>query len=123
MAIRGFIGSVSRVCRGLAIAVAFGLVIPAVAGADVLVNAIEPASVACGKSVRPGIWYQSISGGPRRASMMIKNSRGEVVWHKTATATTTWRYWRFRGRCGANYVLTYKTAGGTAHFRFHIRRA
>jgi hypothetical protein len=122
MAFRGLIHSAGRVCRGFGVATALVLAVPAIASADVLVNAIEPATVACGKSVSPGIWYQSFSGGPRWARMTIKNSRGRVVWHKTATATTSWRYWRFRGACGASYALTYKTAGGTARFPFHIRR-
>jgi hypothetical protein len=103
------------------IAMVFALAIPAVADADVLVNAIEPATVACGKSVRPGIWYQSFSGGPHWAHMTIKNSHKVIVWRKNATATANWRYWHFRGTCGAVYVLTYRTAAGTAHFTFHIR--
>ena len=114
----------SRARRGRRISViatVFALAIPAVADADVLVNAIEPATVACGKSVMPGIWYQSFSGGPRWARMTIKNSRGVIVWRKNATATTAWRYWHFRGTCGASYMLMYRTAGGTARFPFHIR--
>ena len=95
----------------------------AVSEADVLVSAIVPSTVACGKPVKPGIWYQSSSGGPRWADMKIKNDHGVVVWRKHATATTSWRYWRFRGNCGSSYVLVYKTAGGTARFRFHVRRA
>ena len=95
--------------------------LPAVASSDVLVNAIEPAVVGCGKLINPGIWYQSFSGGQRWAHMTIKTTRGRIVWHQNATATTTWRYWRFRGECGFHYVLTYVTAGGTAKFPFRVR--
>ena len=96
-------------------------VIPVAAFGDVLVNAIEPTTIACGAAVMPGIWYQSFSGGPRWAHMRIKNSSGAVVWQRNANATTTWRYWRFRGSCGSSYVLIYQTAGGTGRFRFHVR--
>ncbi len=98
-----------------------GIAVPAAASADVLVNAIVPGSVACGQVVRPGIWYQSFSGGPRWAQMRITDATGAVVWHKNATATTSWHYWQFRGKCGARYVLTYRTAGGTTRFRFSVR--
>jgi hypothetical protein len=106
------------VCAGLALAT-----LPAVASGDVLVNAIEPTVVGCGQVIRPGIWYQSFSGGPRWAHMTIKTSSGRVVWHANATATTTWRYWRFRGVCGSRYRLTYVTARGRSTFPFHIRPA
>src|SRR5438445_85729 len=65
------------------------------AGEVILVKAIEPSTVACGAAVRPRIWYQ-LSGGPRWAHMTIKNGRGAVVWHRNASATRSWRYWRFR---------------------------
>jgi hypothetical protein len=107
----------------VAAVVAGALALAATSEADVLVNAIEPSTVACGKAVKPGIWYQSFSGGPRWARMKIKNNHGVVVWRKHAIATTTWHFWPFRGRCGSSYVLIYKTPEGTARFRFHIRRA
>ena len=97
------------------------LAFPVAATADVLVNAIEPPAVACGRSVTPGVWYQSFSGGPRWAHMTIKNSKGAVVWHRNVTATTSWRYWRFRGACGARYELIYTTAGGTSRFSFRFK--
>lgn len=96
-------------------------VLPALASGDVLVNAIEPTVVACGRAVNPGIWYQSFSGGPRWAHITIKNSRGQVVWRRNANATTTWRYWRFRGACGSRYVVIYATAGGIGKFPFRVR--
>ena len=107
---------------GLATAVVVLLLIPAAASADVLVNAIEPTTVSCGRSVTLGVWYQSSSGGPRWAHMTIKNGRGAVVWHKNVTATTSWRYWHYKGTCGARYVVVYKTAGGTARFPFRVKR-
>lgn len=110
---------------GVALVVVEGVaaVSASAASADVLVNAIEPPTVSCGKPVTPGIWYQSFSGGPRWARLMIKTRRGKVVWRKRATATTRWRYWRFRGACGTRYVLTYRTRGGTARFPFRVKRA
>jgi len=92
------------------------------AAADVLVNAIEPSTVACGRSVELGVWYQSFSGGPRWARIYVKNSRGVMVWHKNVTATTTWRYWHYRGKCGARYTAVYKTPSRTARFPFRVRR-
>jgi hypothetical protein len=53
--------------------------------------------------------------------MTINNKRGVVVWHKSATATTSWRYWRYRGACGARYVLIYTTAAGTSKFSFRFK--
>jgi hypothetical protein len=97
------------------------LAFPVAATADVLVNAIEPPAVACGRSVTPGVWYQSFSRGPRWAHMTIKNSNGVVVWHRNVTATTSWRYWRFRGACGARYELIYTTAGGISRFSFRFK--
>jgi hypothetical protein len=123
MAIRGVMRGTAHLCRGLVLAAALALAPPAVVEADVLVNVVEPPSVACGKSVMPGIWYQSFSGGPRWARITIKNSRGAIVWHKNATATTKWRFWRFRGKSGASYVLIYKVPGGTVRWPFHVHRA
>lgn len=107
--------------RTFAVTLLTALVLPALAYGDVLVNAIERTVVACGRSVEPGIWYQSFSGGPRWAHITIKNGRGRIVWRRNATATSTWRYWHFRGACGARYVLTYKTVGGDSKFPFRVR--
>jgi hypothetical protein len=108
--------------RGIAAAVVVLLLIPAAASGDVLVNAIEPTTVSCGRSVTLGVWYQSFSGGPRWAHMTIKNSSGAVVWDKNVTAKTSWRYWHYKGRCGARYVVVYKTAAGTGRFPFRVKR-
>ena len=102
---------------GTALAVALAVfVAPTLAAADVLVNAIEPSTVSCGQSVKLGLWYQRFSGGPAWARIYVENSRGAVVWHKNVTATTTWRFWPYRGRCGASYTAVYKTPGGTSRF-------
>jgi hypothetical protein len=98
------------------------LLIPAAASGDVLVNAIEPTSIPCGKSVTLGVWYQTFSGGPRWARMTIKNAHGTVVWHKNVTATTNWHFWHYKGKCGSRYVAVYKTPGGTAKFHFHVKQ-
>jgi hypothetical protein len=55
--------------------------------------------------------------------MTIKNRRGSVIWRKNVTATTNWRYWHYAGKCGAEYVVVYETAGGTASFPFRVKRA
>jgi hypothetical protein len=101
------------VCCGLA-------VLPPGAGAAVLVNAIYPSTVSCGQTVQLGVWYQSSSGGPTWAKIYVKNSRGATVWHKDVSATTTWRYWHYRGQCGARYTAAYRTAGGTLRFPFRV---
>ena len=90
------------------------------AAADVLVNAIKPTTVACGKSVKVGVWYQRLSGGPRWAHITIKTRRGTVVWRRNVTATSSWRYWHYKGACGRRYLVVYRTAGGTAAFRFRV---
>jgi hypothetical protein len=101
-------------CCGLA-------ALPSSAAADVLVNAIYPSTVSCGQTVELGVWYQSFSGGPAWAKIYVKNSRGITIWHRDVTATTTWRYWRYRGKCGAHYTAVYRTAGGTSRFPFRVR--
>jgi hypothetical protein len=102
--------------------VLFLLLLPATAMGDVLVNSVK-SSVACGNSVKLGVWYDSSSGGPRWAHMTVKTSKGVVVWHKNVTAKKTWRYWHYTGKCGTHYVAIYKTARGTAKFPFHVRKA
>jgi len=99
----------------------FAAAAPFSASADVLVNAIYPETVSCGQSVELGVWYQSFSGGPTWAKIAVVNSHGVTVWHKSVNATTTWRYWHYRGRCGAHYTAVYKTPGGTSRFPFRVR--
>jgi hypothetical protein len=93
------------------------------AGADVLVSAIQPTTLACGKAVKVGVWYQSSTGGPRWARITIKASRGTVVWRRNVTAPSRWRYWRYKPSCGRRYVVFYTTAGGTARFPFRVKPA
>lgn len=99
-----------------------GLLAPAAASGDVLVNAIHPSTVACGKSVKLGVWYQSSSGGPKWAHITIETKTGKTVWHKNVVATTTWQYWHYKGKCGTSYVAIYTTARGSAKFPFRVRR-
>jgi hypothetical protein len=108
-------------CTPLTVAIVV-LFVPAAATGDVLVNAVEPSAVACGKSIRLGVWYQSFSGGPRWVRMTIRKRQGAVVWRKRVIATTTWRYWHFKGTCGRRYVAVYQTAGGTSKFPFRVRK-
>lgn len=96
--------------------------LPAASSAEVLVSGIYPKVVRCHHAVKPGIWYQSFSGGPRWARITIRNRRGKVVWRRRAKATNSWRYWRFRGACGSRYVLTYATAAGLDRYPFRVRR-
>lgn len=103
------------------VATAFALALsPAVAAADVLVNAIEPSTIACGSSIRTGVWYQSFSGGPRHAKIQIENAGGATIWQKNVTATTTWRYFSYKPACGARLTVVYKTAGATSRFPVRV---
>jgi hypothetical protein len=84
------------------------------AQADVLVSAV-PDHLACGKEIKVGVWYQSYSGGPRKARITIR-SRGHRVVHKRVRATTTWKYWRYDANCGQRYTVVYRVPGGTVRF-------
>ena len=86
-----------------------------------LVNAIEPATVACGATISPGVWYQSFSGGPRWAHISIVNAAGRTVWHKDVTAGSSWRYYRYKPACGQRYTVVYETAAGTTRFKVTVR--
>ncbi len=103
-------------------AVLVALLIPATALAAVDVNAIEPSTVNCGKSIRMGIWAQPGSPGPNWAKMWIKNQSGKIVWRKNATATSNgWTYWSYKGACGEKYTAYYESALGTTKFPFKVR--
>jgi hypothetical protein len=118
------IGRLGTACASGFAAVAVALLVgSAAAGADVLVSAIEPTTLACGKSVKVGVWYQSSTGGPRSARITIKASRGTVVWRRNVAATSRWRYWRYKPSCGGRYVVVYTTARGTARFPFRVKPA
>ncbi len=91
------------------------------ASAEVLVNAIKPTTLSCGAPVKVGVWYQSFSGGPRWARIVIRTSAGRTVWRRSTTARTSWRYWYVYMLCGRHYVVTYTTAGGTTRFTVYVR--
>lgn len=90
---------------------------PSLAQADVLISAL-PKTVACGRPIKVGVWYQAASGGPRWARISIRED-GHVVAAKTVEATTSWRYWTYRGDCGSRLVVKYATAGGSE--TYHVR--
>lgn len=108
--------------RSLVIAVLLLLGLPAVATADVLVNAPK-ANEGCGKKIKVGVWYQSSSGGKKWAHIKIVNKNGTVVWHKNVKATGTWKYWYYKGKCGGHYTVKYTTAKGSATFSVHVHKA
>jgi hypothetical protein len=95
--------------------------VPAVASAGVLVNAIEPSTIACGASIKTGVWYQSFSGGPRHATIQVINAAGHTVWQKSVIATTTWQYFRYKPACHARYTVVYHANGSTSRFPVHVR--
>ncbi|HEY3021488.1 MAG TPA: hypothetical protein VGJ32_14920 [Solirubrobacteraceae bacterium] len=98
------------------------LALAATASADVLVN--DPGhSIRCGHSLRVGVWYQQFSGGPRWARISIETPGGKVLMRLRVTATTHWRYWSYRPRCGRTVVVRYQVARGTATFRVKVRHA
>jgi len=109
-----------RLMTALIAATAALALLAAPAGAQVLVNAL-PSSVACGKPIRVGVWYQSFSGGPRWAKISIRSLSGTLLKHRTVTATTTWRYWNYTMPCGRTYRVRYVTASGTVNYTVKVR--
>ena len=105
----------------LSLVAAASLAATTAASAEVLVNAISPTTLSCGAPVKVGIWYQSFSGGPRWARIVIRTSSGRTVWRRSATARTSWRDWYVYTLCGQHYVVTYTTAGGTTRFPFYMK--
>jgi hypothetical protein len=93
------------------------------AHADVLVSA-PPRAIDCGRSIEVGVWYQSHSGGPRRARIAIRTRAGRLLWRKRVRATTRWRYWRYEPpRCGRRYRVVYRVPGGTSRHMVRVRAA
>jgi hypothetical protein len=111
----------ARSSLALAAAAAACALAPGAASAAVLVNAIEPPTIACGAAIRTGVWYQSFSGGPRWARISVQDSHGRTVWHKSVTAGSSWRYFSYTPACGARYTVVYDTAGGTSRFGVRVR--
>jgi hypothetical protein len=104
-------------------ALVVALAAPAVAAARVLVHSPQPV-IRCGKPIRTGVWYQSFSGGSRKATIRISTSAGTTVYSKRLQATATrWRYFLYRPRCGRRYVVTYTTADGPTRFTVRVRAA
>jgi hypothetical protein len=102
-------------------AVLAGGALPAAVSAAVLVNAIEPPTIACGASIKTGVWYQSFSGGPRHAQIQILDASGHTLWQKSVTATTTWLYFRYKPACHARYTVVYHRPGGSSRFPVRVR--
>lgn len=108
---------------GLAAAVVVLVLIPAIAGGDVLVNAVEPTNVACGKSVTLGVWCRSFSGGSAVGPHDHQEQPRLGGLAQECAATTSWRYWHYTGNCAAGYVVVYNAAGGPAGFLFRVTGA
>jgi len=89
------------------------------ARADVLV-AYPGTSVACGDSIKLGVWYQSYSGGPRNARIEVLSARKQVLMRKRVTASTTWRYWYYTPRCGRHYYVRYTVPAGHETYRIWV---
>jgi hypothetical protein len=89
------------------------------AHADVLVHAPNP-SVACGGTITTGVWYQSYSGGSRKATIAIRDGSGRRLFHRDMIATTDWRYFRYRAACGRLYRVRYVAAGRPITFRVRV---
>jgi hypothetical protein len=54
--------------------------------------------------------------------MSIRTANGHTVWRKRARATSSWRNWRYKPRCGRRYVVRYRNASfGTESYRVRIR--
>ena len=110
-------GRVSTIVLFAALATA-----PAAARADVLVSRPAP-SIACGSSIRTGVWYRDFpTQGRRGAAIAIQSSSGATLWRRNVTATGSWRYFRYVPRCGRHYRVHYETTAGTTTFRVSVRR-
>jgi hypothetical protein len=89
---------------------AFVLTAPAVASADVLVQAI-PRHPVCGDALVPGIWAQPGTKGNRIVRIKAIDRRsGRVWWHRKARASTRgWRTWFLPsgkgGQCGPTTIV------------------
>lgn len=113
--------SARRLAHTLAIATLTACALaPAAAQADVLVHS-PPQVIDCSDDIEVGVWYQSYSGGPHNATITIKSINGATLARKRVRATTTWRYWYYRPRCGHRYVVRYDTPGGAISFRVSVR--
>jgi hypothetical protein len=104
-----------------AVAVTGALAVPAFASASILVN--YPSNVSCGGRITTGVWDRPDGQmTSRRVKIQVRSARGYVLWSKTVTATSSWRYWRYSGRCGRTYRVSYSNAQfGTVTYRVKVR--
>jgi hypothetical protein len=72
--------------------------------------------------IKLGVLSQDLSGGPRHATITVRSFAGVTVWFRHVTATTSWRFWHYRGRCGHRYQIIYATSGQTTRWTIRIRR-
>jgi hypothetical protein len=96
----------------------------ATADATVLISAPAPFTKDCGARIEVGVWLRE-DGQPsaRRVTIAIRKRSGALLWRKRVRATTEWRYWHYRPRCGARYVVTYRNAiFGVDRFNVRVRR-
>jgi hypothetical protein len=111
---------IRQVVAALALTGLVGIGLPMAAQADVLVSVPSP-RISCGHTIKTGVWYQSFSGGPRRAVIQMLSYRKRVIVSKRVTATTTWRYFDYTPRCARHYYVRYRTPGGTSTFRVYVK--
>jgi hypothetical protein len=110
---------------GILIAIAAVGVLPATAGAHVLVEAPKTNAV-CGDAIHVGVWAQPGTPSPERAVLITARDRrtGIVWWSRAVVALTTrWRRWQLpsgrHGQCGTT-VITYVEAAEPSE-RFVVR--
>jgi hypothetical protein len=97
--------------------VALGVLLPSIAEAAVAVAA-PPKSICLGKKIRVGVRRRL--PGKRWFTINILDPSNRKVWSKTGTATSRWRYWKFRpGRLGT-FKTVYKRPGRDRTFRTKV---
>jgi hypothetical protein len=112
--------------RGI-VSCALGAVIACSAGtadASVLISAPAPFTKKCGARIEVGVWLRQ-DGQPSapKVTIAIRKRSGALLWRKRVRATTEWRYWHYRPRCGGRYVVTYRNAiFGVDRFNVRVRR-
>jgi hypothetical protein len=52
----------------------------------------------------------------------VLSARGAVLARRRVTATSQWRYWRYKPRCGRHYRVRYATFAGVSTFRVWVER-
>jgi hypothetical protein len=95
---------------------------PAPASAAILIEA--PANVSCGRPIRTGVWNRPDGRPPvsRSVTIQIRSARGLVLWSRRVTAPSTWRYFRYTGRCGRTSRGSYANPQfGTDSYRIKVR--